>query len=202
MSRRTGCIVAAGTLALVSPVAQAHVGLTGLGGFWNGFLHPLLTPSHLMLLLAVGMLLGSQQQQAASHGLFAFLISTCIGLAVAGTQGRVTDLGTALLIAAAVFGLLVAWQPTLPKILLFALVAACGLLLGNDSAQESYVGKELVVTLFATGLAVFLAMLYLLAAVEFLHKYRWTSVGVRVFGSWIAASALIVLALSFAPPAG
>ncbi|MCB1800589.1 MAG: HupE/UreJ family protein [Gammaproteobacteria bacterium] len=188
-----------GTLSLLPQAALAHVGLTGLGGFWNGFLHPLLTPSHLMALLAVGMLLGTQPTQRASQGLFAFVIATCIGLAMAGAFGRVMELDTAVLLGAASTGLLVAWQPALPGVLLFILVAACGLLLGNDSAQEAYVGKELVVTLFATGLAVFLAMLYLLAAAEVLQRYRWTSVGVRVLGSWIAASALIVLALSFAP---
>lgn len=198
--RRIGGVSLAAASSILPQAAQAHVGLTGLGGFWNGFLHPILTASHLMVLLAVGMLLGTQAPQDTNRGLFAFLIATCTGLVVAGTFGRVGALDNALLIAAACLGLLVAWRPpSMPMGVLFALVVVCGLLLGNDSAQEAYRGKELVVTLFATGLAVFLSLLYLLAMTEFLHKRRWSSIGVRVLGSWIAASACIVLALSFAP---
>ncbi|MCB1725521.1 MAG: HupE/UreJ family protein [Gammaproteobacteria bacterium] len=186
-------------LALMPGLAAAHVGITGLGGFWNGFLHPLLTPSHVLLLVSMGLLLGTREQHAASRALSVFLAATCAGLFVAGLKGRFVDLVTPLLVAAAVLGILAAWRPRLPDVLTFVIAAVCGLTLGVDSTQETYAGKDLIVALFATGLAVFLAMLYLLAAVEFLHRYRWLSVGVRVLGSWIAASALIVLTLQFAP---
>jgi hypothetical protein len=66
-----------------------------------------------------------------------------------------------------------------------------------DSAQDALSGKEKLVSLLGSGLALYLLFLYPMALADVFNKKPWQMIGVRVIGSWIAASSLLVLALSY-----
>lgn len=187
-------VLAAG-LALPG-AALAHSPIEGLGNLYNGLLHPVLVPAHLLMLIAMGLFLGQQGPKKNERALAAYLVSTLLGLVVAGfdpgVQAELFILGLT-----AVVGLLVAVKPSLAVLWSAILAALAGFSLGLDSAQESLVGKDKMVMLFGSGVAIYLITLYPMALAAHFNKLEWHRIAVRVVGSWIAASALLVLALSF-----
>ena len=53
------CLTAA--LLLLAPgVALAHGPMPGVGSFYGGLLHPVMVPSHLITLVALGLLIGQR----------------------------------------------------------------------------------------------------------------------------------------------
>ncbi len=71
---------------LVSEPGRAHTPVEGIEDFYNGLLHPVLVPVHLLRLTAVRLLIG-QQGIAKKHAAFSvFLVTTAIGLVGPGSQ--------------------------------------------------------------------------------------------------------------------
>ena len=83
-------------------------------------------------------------------------------------------------------------------ILLVAVI--CGLLIGLDSAQDHLGGREQFAMLFGSAVGIYLLLLYPMGLAEYLQRRQWQRIGVRVAGSWSAASALLVLTLTFTAP--
>ena len=98
----------AGALLLPGP-ALAHSPIPGIGGFYNGLLHPLLVPAHLLALVALGLWLGQQALPRIERALLAFSLLLLAGLALAAfaapgggqTSLLACALGVGLLVAAA-----------------------------------------------------------------------------------------------------
>lgn len=180
---------------VVSETAWAHSPIQGIGNFYNGLLHPILVPAHLLLLIAVGLLLGQQGPKRVELALGGFATAIVVGLVMAWFSIGI-GLETLVLALSAAVGLLVAISPqmALPWCVVIALLA--GLFLGIDSAQEELSGKDKLVTLFGSGVAIYFLTLYPLALAEYFNKKAWQKIGTRIMGSWIAASSLLVLALS------
>lgn len=195
MTRRD---VALGVALVALPAAVwAHSPVKGLDSFYSGLLHPLFVPAHLLAILATGCLIGQQGARRLQSAVVVFLGAAALGLAL-----TVTDLelpaGALLLACAAVGGLLIAAAWPLPP-LAYAVLAACaGFLLGADSAQDDFSGGARTGALLGTGIAVYLLMLYALVFADWFNRRPWQQIGLRVLGSWVAASALLVLALQFA----
>jgi urease accessory protein len=189
--------VLAGALLLPAS-ALAHSPIKGINSFYNGLLHPVLVPAQLLFLLALGLLLGRQEPQRIQASILAFLAATVAGLAAAGFDISI-DAETALLVGAASAGLLVAADPRLPGLGCLVISVVSGLLIGLDSPQQELAGKERFAALFGSGIGIYLLVLYAVALADAFRKRHWQRVGVRVIGSWLAASALLVLALSLAP---
>ena len=184
-------------LAFVPVHAAAHTPIEGIGDFYNGLLHPLLVPAHLLSIVAVGLLIGQQPSRSLQPAALACLAATTAGLIGAGL-GWVAELEVLLLSGAAGCGLLVAWRPLLPLWVGIALGGLIGFAVGLDSGPNLIELPSTIAALLGTGIAVYLLFLYATAAADRLKTRPWQQIAIRVVGSWIAASALLVLSLSFA----
>jgi hydrogenase/urease accessory protein HupE len=189
-----------GIAATLPAVAEAHTPIEGLGDFYNGMLHPLVVPAHLLALLGVGLLIGRQPPAALQPAALGFLAATTLGLLGAGL-GWSLSAETPLLAGAAICGLLLAWGSPLPAWLGSVSGIALGFAIGTDSGQGISETQAVAAALTGTGVSVYLLFLYALATADSLRKRHWQQVAVRVAGSWIAASSILVLALTVIQPA-
>jgi hydrogenase/urease accessory protein HupE len=166
-------------------------------GFLDGLLHPLTVPAHALALLALGLLIG---QQRAGRLLLAAVAAFAAGISVGLTaivlaiqQSAAAD---GLIAATAVAAILVAVAKPLPVFVCAALALMSGLALGLDSPPQAISIRVATATLVGTGLAACLALAVFAACMSRLRR-AWLRIGIRIVGSWIAASAILVLALRF-----
>lgn len=193
MTARAWAVAVIGFLAPVTE-ASAHTVL-GITGFAGGLLHPLLVLSHLAALIALALLIGQQQRLRSLPIVFAIALIASLGaiaLAYVPTYAE-----PALLTLAAVIGAMVALARPLPWMVRAALAAATGLAIGLDSPPEAISLPEANLTLAGTALSA-IALLFALSWLAAQIRRDWQRIGVRIIGSWIAASAIMVLALRLA----
>ena len=99
-----------------------------------------------------------------------------------------------LLALSAIAGLLVALAQPLPQRLGVLVATAMGLSLALDSPPDALSLTEANLILLGTALGAVLMLLALLQGTARL-RHHWQCIGVRIAGSWIAAIAILVLAL-------
>jgi urease accessory protein len=162
-----------------------------LQGFVEGFLNPLLTPAHVLTLLALALCVGQQKRHGAVLLIFALALAAgflAIVLAVEATPARVV-----LLAVAAALGVMVA-AAWVPRPLVWPLAATAGAALALDSPPQAVTIAAAYATLAGTALGA-CAMLVVVATVAAYANANWQRLGMRIVGSWIAASAILVLAV-------
>jgi urease accessory protein len=186
-------------LALLAVVyadpALAHVPIEGAGGVYGGLLHPYLVPAHAMSLVALGLLIA----RADNHGmpLLVYALALIAGLVALTYAIGETRAGDLLVGIAGVAGALLALDWTPPRLLLWLLAAFGGGALALDSPPDTTSIEEANQMLIGTGIGALGALGAVVGGA--LHLTRsWQRLGVRIVGSWIAASAILVLALTFA----
>jgi urease accessory protein len=181
--------------ALAAAPASAHGTVTG-GGFYAAALHPVVAWEHFLLLLGTGLLLG-RSQVSARLPLICLAAGLAAGLALAAA--RPPGPATPLLVpgGAAIVGAALAAAMPVPARVIAILAAVCGFVVGLDTdvpfptegaglaACYPYAGVLVGVSLIALDAAA-------LASVARRPPY---TIAVRVGGSWIAATAVMVLAL-------
>jgi hydrogenase/urease accessory protein HupE len=162
-----------------------------LQAFVDGLLNPLTTPAHGLVLLALALLLARQPQRFSTLLIFALALAVgflAIVLAVETTPAR-----SVLLAVAAVLGVLVAAAWT-PKLLAWLLAAIAGAALALDSPPQAVRIADAYAMLAGTAIGA-CAMLLVVAAIAGRANADWQRLGVRILGSWVAASAILVLAV-------
>lgn len=169
--------------------------------FLQGLSHFLQAPAHIIVLFGLGLLLGQQDWRGIRIGLPVFLLTVTGGLLLTQVFGPGAKHDVMLLVIAVVIGGLLAVRLELPAWSTAMLAGAAGVLIGVDSAPSLIPGMKamniyavLVGTAAGTSLAVLLLALFALRMRELLN-----GIILRVLGSWVVASALMVLALMFAP---
>lgn len=180
------------TLAIFPATAEAHLNSTGMGPIYDGLMHFLLSPEDLVAALALALLTGLR---GANHGRralsvlpSAWLLGGLIGLTAAATNG------SAVLSAAwfLLLGGLLAADAKLSLRVTTALAALVGLyhgyLNGTGMGASGYAGIALLGLVFAVFVLVAIA-----AALVVRLRTDWTRIAVRVAGSWIVASGLLLL---------
>ena len=177
--------------------AQAHTPIQGMGEIASGLLHPLLTPPHLLLLLALGFLLGQQRPLRLARPVAAFAVGAALGILLT-TTGAITGVLTPVLMLLALpVGGLVALARPLPGAVGLVLCAAAALTLGLDSGVEPGTAAiPAAKTLAATWVSLLLCVVNVAFYVSMLPPLRWVQTGVRIVGSWIVAIALLMLAFA------
>jgi urease accessory protein len=162
-----------------------------LQAFVDGLLNPLTTPAHGLMLLALALLMARQPQRFVV--LFVFALALAAGFLAIVLAVETTPARTVLLAVAAALGAMVAaaWAP---KPLAWLLAAIAGVALALDSPPQAVRIADAYATLAGTALGA-CAMLVVVAAVAGHTKADWQRLGVRILGSWIAASAILVLAV-------
>jgi urease accessory protein len=190
-----GAVLAA--LLLAADPAHAHDVVAGVGGFYGGLLHPLLVPAHVLALTSLGLLIGQQtpRQRAGLLGLFA--ASLIAGIMVIVAAFAVTSAGHAILAVTAAAGIAVAVARPVSMLVSGPLAMVAGAAIALDSVPQEISMLTTLVALIGTAIGAFLLTM-LLADLTVYLKRDWQRIGLRVAGSWIAASAILVLALRLA----
>jgi urease accessory protein len=189
MAAITGALI---LLIAYPSTAAAHLVTTGLGPFYDGALHLLLSPEDLLGLVAAIALAGLQGAKAGRIAVIALAAAWFIFSLVSLNLAVGFDFPWLSIFSIIILGALVAVNPTLPPtvVALFAGLygALHGLLNGSalaamDSGLLSIVGVS--VTVLIIGL--------LCSALIVSLKAAWTRIAIRVAGSWIAAVGMLML---------
>jgi len=158
-----------------------------------GLLDPLFNPSHAMALIALGLLIGQQAQRWPA--LIAYVTGLATGsFAVAAAYASIYS-SEAVFALTAISGLLVAAAMPLPGTFILFPAAAGGFVIAFDSPPDVFSIGAAVVMQLGTFVA---AAIYLLAIVAIASALTrdWQRIGMRIVGSWFAASAILVLTLN------
>ncbi len=186
--------VAVLAVTLSGGAAHAHDFVEG-AGFLNGLLHPLLAPAHALCLLAFGLMTGQHKMAHRIVLTMAFAAALTAGILMIMFAAFSVDAAPMILLASgAAAGLLTALAQPLPVILPAAILATGGLALIFDSVPSVVSKLDTVLALAGTALGATLAVGLVAYAAGCLTR-DWQRIGVRIAGSWTAASALLVLAL-------
>jgi urease accessory protein len=179
-------------LALMAEPASAHEIIPGVTGFPGGLLHPVLVPAHLMTLIGLALLAGRSKARLVAALVFATALIGGLGAIAFGTGETRAPL--VLLGVAAICGLLVAAALPPPRLIVWVIAAVAGAAIGLDSPPDVISIRRAYVIMLGTWLG---AVLVLVALAEIAARLRrdWQLIGLRVLGSWIAASAILVMAL-------
>ena len=186
-------------LTCMPGVALAHAPIEGMDSFYNGVLHPVLVPAHLLAIVSAGLLIGQQGVKRMQLPLITFLLVLIAALTVTGQFDLALpeSAGEMYLLSMAVLcGVLVALELELSLVPLMTIAVVVALLVGFDSSQPELQGRAKLAILTGTGVGGFLLILYAAAAAEFASR-AWQKIGIRILGSWATASAFIVLAFTF-----
>ncbi len=187
-------------LVCMPGVVLAHAPIEGMDSFYNGVLHPVLVPAHLLAIVSAGLLIGQQGVKRMQVPLITFLLVLIAALIVTGQFDLALpeSAGEMYLLSMAVLcGVLVALELELSLVPLMTIAVVVALLVGFDSSHPELQGRAKLAILTGTGVGGFLLMLYAAAAAEFASR-AWQKIGIRILGSWATASAFIVLAFTFA----
>jgi urease accessory protein len=168
-----------------------------MSGFLGGLIHPLAIPGHALALLALALLIGHRQRREGIVALAAFVVGLVVGLAgIAFGVGETPSLDL-LLAATALAAGLVVLAIAVPVTIRAGLAAVTGVALGLDSPPEAISLAVGMAMLIGAGLGASLVLALLATGVSYLTR-PWQRIGIRIVASWIAASAILVLALRFA----
>jgi urease accessory protein len=194
ISARRAAAYSTAAAALIPQPLRAHTVIPGVSGFEGGLLHPLLVPAHAMSIIALALLLASRPagERHAAFATFLAALAGAVALVVLAFQTDRAEI--ALLACAAAAGLLVAGRITLPLLPVIALTAIVAFALQFDSVPATISISETLLTLAGAALAAF-AELALIGVVAARARLFWQILAIRILGSWIAAMALLILAL-------
>jgi len=192
MKRRWLPITAMALLS-VPGLAQAHLVTTGMGPVYDGIGHLLSSPEELVAALGLSLYAGLRGATAGRRTMFLLPLAWFVA-GLAGSMVRSVPAFPVTALSFLVIGLLVATDLRLPAKAVVAIVVLIGFVDGffNGAALKQGAGTP--------GLLGILAILFVLVAlasalVVSLNK-PWTRIAVRVVGSWIAASGLLLLGWS------
>lgn len=192
------CLAAA---ALAAGPARAHGTLPGGGGFYAGAAHPFLAWEHLLLLIALGLLLGQPPREAGRAPLAVLALALAAGLALAA-EGVAWSAATLVVLGGAMLGGgALALALALPVAVRAAFAAVAGLAIGLDTGvpvPQAGAGIAALLPFAGVLVGVFLIVLNAMALASVAVRPPF-SIAVRVAGSWIVAVAVMVLALAIRP---
>ncbi len=169
--------------------AQAHLVNRGLGPVYDGITHLFMTPEDLLTAITLALYCGLLGASASLLGMFIFPVIWCIG----GFIGLYTSFDSSLPLAAFSFvllGVLVAADITIPKRYLITIIALVGFFHGIFNGQALQVGPVERGIIGTMG-ALFVLMTLVSACVVAL-KPVWMRIAVRVLGSWVSASGILL----------
>jgi hydrogenase/urease accessory protein HupE len=191
MNLLSAIFVAIIVLAVVPSSAEAHLVTTGLGPFYDGAMHLLLSPGDLLGLLAAALLAGLRGTRAGRLTILVlpsvWYLSGLIGLNLSFTL----DLPWLSVLSFVILGAMVALDPKLPEIVVALLAGIYGALHGllNGSAL-GVIGAGPLSLLGIVATVLVIALLVSAAVVSL--RAAWTRIAVRVVGSWVAAIGMLM----------
>lgn len=190
----TRAALAAATVLFATAAAWAHTVIPGISGFPGGMLHPLLVPAHALALIALGLMTGSFAARTQIVLLAAFAAAAAGAFVLIAMAYSAMRADIIVLYLGAAIGLLLAAKVTLPATAAATLAAAVAGALTFDSVPPVLSVAETATSLTGTALSA-LAIVVATALLSRALPRRIGPIAIRIAGSWIAASAILVLAL-------
>ena len=185
-------------LFVVAPTpALAHMPVPGIEGFYLGLAHPFATPSHALLLLALGVLAGGFETERIQGFLGAFFLGMLTGLLEFGGKFVLHETMLATAVAASALAALAPagfWMPAISA------TALGGFLLGVMTRDPGDIQDQLTV-IAGTIVGANLGLLFFAAGLDWVREkapWHWVMVAIRIAAAWISAISLLLFALFFA----
>jgi len=184
--------IAVFAVAMCPAPAEAHLNATGMGPIYDGLIHFLMSPEDLVPVLALALLAGLRGASYGRRALFvlpsAWLLGGLLGLTASATNGSAVLSSMWFLL----LGGLLAADAKLSLGVTTALATFLGLYHGYLNGTGMGVSGSAAVVLLGLVFAVFV-LVALAAAFVVRLRAEWARIAVRVAGSWIAASGLLLL---------
>lgn len=178
------------SFALVAP-CEAHLVTTGLGPLYDGIGHLLLTPEQWTAIAGVGLMAGLRGVSVGRSALFAlpagWLIGGGVGLLLRTPPPDLLPAATLLAI-----GVFVAADQPLKKPGVIAASAAVGVLQGDLTATAFRSVTDAGLALLGSAAAACVGVVIVSSVVVTLQS-GWKRIAVRVAGSWLAATGLLLI---------
>lgn len=172
--------------------AEAHLNTTGMGPIYDGLMHFLMSPEDFIPVLALAFLAGLRGATHGRRALFtiptAWLLGGLVGLSAVAANLHP-------FIAAAWFlllGILLAADAKISLRLTTGISALLGLYHGYLNGTGLGASTDAAIALLGLVFGVFV-LVALAAAFVVRLRAEWARIAVRVAGSWIAASGLLML---------
>jgi urease accessory protein len=179
-------------LCLLLPArADAHLPSIGLGPVYDGIFHLFLSPEDLIPVIALALLAGQRGASTSRRVLWilpvAWFAGGLLGMYIGSAHGSALTCLSFLLL-----GGLIAANAKIPPPFMSALAAFLGFFHGflNGSSLNRF--NDGAYSLVGLALAVFVVIAIFASFVVPLRR-QWALIVVRVAGSWIAASGLLML---------
>lgn len=193
MSDRRARVVALAAVSLfIARDAHAHLMSTGLGPFYDGALHLVLTPGDILPLVALSLYGGLRGPSPGRAVLFALPGSWIAGGLVGLQLTAEVSMPVVSTIVLIVAGLLVASDAGLPRGAVVAMAMGAGGLHGLMNGSAMAVTGAGLRGLSGIGCTAFV-IVALLAALAVRFRDGWPRIALRVAGSWIVAIGLLML---------
>ncbi len=186
----SAALVAGSVLLCCASPAEAHLVTTGMGPVYDGIGHLLLTPEDLVPVLALALYAGLRGASAGRRAMFLLPLAWFAG----GLAGSALDIAIPFPVPAASFLILggfLAADLYMSAAAVAALASVLGVVHGFINGNVLRMGAAI------PGLVGIMVVLFVLttlssALVISLEK-RWARIAVRVAGSWIASSGLLMI---------
>jgi urease accessory protein len=163
----------------------------------DGLLRPLATPAHVIALTGLALIAGRNNRNTLSAGaaiIAAFALGLAIGLLALAWGAGETPAVDALLAGATLCGLVAASGVPAAVALAAPLALLSGVALGLDSPPDAIRLDEAVAMLIGTAGGGVAALALMTLAASVIARWRH-GIALRVAGSWLAAIAIMALAV-------
>jgi len=182
-------------VALRCGPAEAHLNATGMGPMYDGLMHFVTSPEDLVPALALALLAGLRGAPYGRRAMFvlpaAWMLGSLFGLSAALASSG--TLGASFWFV--LLGGLVVADMKLSLRSMMALAALLGLAHGYFNGTGMGLSAAATVAVLGLAAAVFVVVV-LVAALVVQLRAQWARIAVRVGGSWIAASGILMLGWS------
>ena len=200
--RTTRRSIGAGVGALLVPApSYAHLVNTGLGPFYDGVSHFILTPEDLLPVLALAFLAGQRGSRAGRYTLFALPLAWLLGGLVGLALPTMRDMPALTAVSFMALGGLVAAEARVRPEWVCSLAAVLGVVHGYLNGSAMSQAKLGILGLGGIVSTLFMVVA-LAAAMVVAIRVPWGRIAVRVAGSWIAAVGLLFLGWSLRTATG
>ena len=189
--RMRGIVLACLAVLLVPSRAEAHLVTTGLGPVFDGIGHLFLTLEDLLPALAIALFAGLKGKEASRTALFLLPVAWLFG----GGAGLVTGFAAPQWVTVGSFlvaGGLVASDAPLGTRWVTAAAGALGLVHGSMNGAAMAEARLGLLGLIGVAASLFVLVALATAVVVSLKK-PWTRIAVRVAGSWVVATGLLLI---------
>lgn len=179
------------TAAIAVP-AHAHLVETGFGAFYDGIAHLTVTPADLLVVIALALFAGQRGTRMARIVVFALPLAWWLGGLIGAHWPVETALPWLTTLSFALAGVLVALNARVREVGVAVFTLIVGLLHGLVNGATLAPGGASGLALSGVVSAIFFLTTVLSAEVTAL-PVGWPRIAVRVAGSWIAATGLLML---------